>query len=87
VFKNGVNADSNNLSQKELMKLGDPIEILEYIIPENNFIVLESVTRQNIRIIHMIKMRKNYQIKVGRGHEADIRVTDISVSRFHAMFN
>jgi pSer/pThr/pTyr-binding forkhead associated (FHA) protein len=26
-------------------------------------------------------------IRVGRGHEADIRVTDISVSRFHAKIN
>ena len=26
-------------------------------------------------------------IKVGRGHDADIRVTDISVSRFHAKIN
>lgn len=26
-------------------------------------------------------------IRVGRGHEADIRVTDISVSRFHARIN
>lgn len=26
-------------------------------------------------------------IRVGRGHDADIRVTDISVSRFHAKIN
>ena len=26
-------------------------------------------------------------IRVGRGHDADIRVTDISVSRFHARIN
>ena len=25
-------------------------------------------------------------IKVGRGHDAQVRVTDISVSRFHALF-
>lgn len=25
-------------------------------------------------------------IKVGRGHDSQVRVTDISVSRFHAMF-
>ena len=24
-------------------------------------------------------------IKVGRGHEAEVRITDISVSRFHAL--
>jgi len=25
------------------------------------------------------------EIKLGRGHDADVRVTDISVSRFHAL--
>jgi pSer/pThr/pTyr-binding forkhead associated (FHA) protein len=49
--------------------------------------VLESVTLQNIRIIHVIDMSSKKNIKVGRGHDADIRVTDISVSRFHASIN
>lgn len=49
--------------------------------------VLESVTLQNIRIIHVIDMKLKSFVKVGRGHDADIRVTDISVSRFHAKLN
>jgi len=32
-------------------------------------------------------MNEKQFIKVGRGHETDIRVTDISVSRFHAKIN
>ena len=32
-------------------------------------------------------MNDRTHIRVGRGHEADIRVTDISVSRFHAKIN
>lgn len=28
----------------------------------------------------------NAEIKLGRGHDADVRITDISVSRFHAIF-
>ena len=32
-------------------------------------------------------MNEKSFIKVGRGHETDIRVTDISVSRFHARIN
>jgi pSer/pThr/pTyr-binding forkhead associated (FHA) protein len=32
-------------------------------------------------------MKNKAMIKIGRGHDADIRVTDISVSRFHAKIN
>lgn len=45
------------------------------------------MTLQNIRIVHVIDMKERDYIRVGRGHEADIRVTDISVSRFHARIN
>lgn len=67
--------------------MGKPIEILEYELPDKDFIVLESVTLQNIRIVHVINMKEREFIRVGRGHDADIRVTDISVSRFHARIN
>jgi pSer/pThr/pTyr-binding forkhead associated (FHA) protein len=67
--------------------MGKPIEILDFEKPDTDFIVLESVTLQNIRIIHVITMNEKQFIKVGRGHETDIRVTDISVSRFHARIN
>ena len=49
--------------------------------------MVESVTLQNIRIVHVISMKNRSYIRVGRGHDADIRVTDISVSRFHALIN
>ena len=67
--------------------MGKPVEILEYELPEKDYIVLESVTLQNIRIVHVINMKDRDHIRVGRGHDADIRVTDISVSRFHARIN
>ena len=57
---------------------------MEYDTPESNYIVIESVTLQNIRIVHVIDMMDKSHIKVGRGHDVDIRVTDISVSRYHA---
>ncbi len=67
--------------------MGHAIEILDFEKPEEDFIVLESVTLQNIRIVHVISMNDRQFIRVGRGHDADIRVTDISVSRFHARIN
>jgi pSer/pThr/pTyr-binding forkhead associated (FHA) protein len=30
-------------------------------------------------------MESNDFIKVGRGHDSEVRITDISVSRFHAL--
>lgn len=87
VYSDGTSAEKNDLTEREIRKLGPPIEVLQYPVPTENFMVLESVTLQNIRIIHVIDMSYKKHIKVGRGHDADIRVTDISVSRFHASIN
>lgn len=46
--------------------------------------MLESVTLQNIRIVHVLTISGKEVVRIGRGHEAEIRVTDISVSRLHA---
>lgn len=35
-------------------------------------------------MIHVVNFISAEEIKIGRGHEADIRVTDISVTRTHA---
>ena len=89
VYKDGtVVTEDLQLSSKQLKVLGKPIEILDFELPEQDFIVVESVTLQNIRIVHVISMNDPRQyIKVGRGHDVDIRVTDISVSRYHAKIN
>lgn len=88
MFADGtVVTDKLLMSKKKLAQLGQPIEILEFDRPEHDYIVLESVTLQNIRIVHVINMDHRKFIRVGRGHDADIRVTDISVSRFHARIN
>lgn len=59
--------------------------MLNYQKPaSSDFIVLESVTQQNIKIVHVIDFDFKGQAKIGRGHEADIRITDISVSRLHS---
>lgn len=87
IYSDGTNAEKNDLTNREIKRKGTPIEILQYDTPHENFVVLESVTLQNIRIIHVVDMKSKSSIKIGRGHDADIRVTDISVSRFHAKIN
>lgn len=55
--------------------------MLEFEKPKCPYFVLESVTAQNLKILHIVT--KNL-VSVGRGLENDIRITDISVSREHA---
>ena len=38
----------------------------------------------NIKSIHVIELNDDI-IKIGRGHESDVRINDISVSRVHAL--
>merc|ERR1711957_919507 len=38
----------------------------------------------NIKSIHVIQLDQNNKITMGRGHESDVRINDISVSRSHA---
>ena len=52
-----------------------------------DYIILESLNQVkdncNIKCIHVIQLN-NDDLIVGRGHESDIRINDISVSRNHA---
>lgn len=45
--------------------------------------VIESVTNTTSKTIHVINFTAQKKIKVGRGPNAEVRITDISVSRFH----
>lgn len=48
------------------------------------YLVLESISTSVSKVIHVINMIGLSQFFLGRGTEADVRVTDISVSRLHA---
>ena len=57
---------------------------------EGSFVMLESLNHEKntSRIIHIVTPTETKSsLKMGRGHESDVRVTDISVSRFHASIN
>lgn len=64
--------------------------LVEWKRPEDSttpYIILESldIEKNSSRIIHtvMINEQKN-KFSLGRGHESDLRINDISVSRLHA---
>lgn len=53
-----------------------------------NYVVMESLPleKNSSRTIHVLNFTDNgQQFTMGRGHESQVRVNDISVSRMHAM--
>lgn len=47
--------------------------------------MLESISSNTSKVIHVLNLTGNTKLFIGRGHDAQIRVTDISVSRLHAL--
>lgn len=67
---------------------GRTYNLVDYERPEGDFLVLESLNQEKntSRIIHIIRPNdKKDSFKLGRGHESDLRINDISVSRCHAI--
>ena len=65
-----------------------PFELISLRKPiGRDYIILESLNQMkdncNIKSIHVIELN-NEDLIIGRGHESDIRINDISVSRNHA---
>ncbi|KAM3128739.1 hypothetical protein pb186bvf_019151 [Paramecium bursaria] len=54
--------------------------------PQQPYIILENLSQDKKaqRGIYLIKASPDDQIKLGRGHQCEIRISDISVSRLHA---
>jgi pSer/pThr/pTyr-binding forkhead associated (FHA) protein len=62
------------------------LELFKIDKPTAPFIVLEAVgsDRNSNRGVHVISISNDNSITLGRGHDADVRISDISVSRCHA---
>ena len=64
------------------------IDVEQDIPKERNYLLLESLTfeKNSSRMVHLIMPdAEKKTFKLGRGHESDVRVSDISVSRCHAL--
>ena len=64
-------------------------KINEFKIDFKNYISFENLTldKQKNKFIYVINLDKKKEIKIGRGHEANIILSDISVSRVHCLLN
>ena len=62
-------------------------EILDFKSEFENFFTLESLTidKNNTRCIYVVNLDNNIKIKIGRGHDANLTLSDISVSRVHSI--
>lgn len=59
-------------------------DILSYNVPEDNYIVLEQISKSSeSKAIFVVSLDKDL-IRIGWGKELEIRISDISVSRFHS---
>jgi hypothetical protein len=62
-------------------------KLVEYEQQTGDYMVLESLNQEKntSRIVHIIRPTPQRNVfKLGRGHESDLRINDISVSRCHA---
>lgn len=63
---------------------GSVRKLVEVNKPETPFIVLEESNREENSGLHVVSLTEGSGFRLGRGHNCDIRVADISVSRVHA---
>lgn len=75
----------------QIIKVQDKqIEMMTIQKPNKPYIILESLNRnigelsKEERCLHLISAKEGIPLKIGRGHQCQIRLTDISVSRSHA---
>jgi pSer/pThr/pTyr-binding forkhead associated (FHA) protein len=61
----------------EIFKLQRPLD--------GHYIVLEVLGMPNGKTFQVIRLTDRQSLKVGRGHDSDVRVADISVSRCHSL--
>lgn len=59
------------------------IELFEIPRPEVPYLIIEP-KMQTVRGLHVVSLATRQIAKLGRAHDTDIRISDISVSRLHA---
>ncbi|KAL5367226.1 SSM4 like ring finger and forkhead associated(FHA) domain-containing protein [Cryptosporidium parvum] len=63
---------------------GSRVNIVKVPQAKPPFIVLENIYGNVHRGVHVVSMAEKKDLKLGRGHESDVRISDVSISRYHA---
>lgn len=71
-----------------LPKTRKSVSLLKFDIhPDaDKYMIIESVTNSSSKTIHVVNFSATNEIKVGRGSQCEVRITDVSVSRHHSTF-
>lgn len=71
---------------KGIMKIkGKLIDLIDIERPQGPYLILEGITNNFSKSFHVLGMRDRSYLKIGRGHDSEVRIGDISVSRLHAI--
>lgn len=65
---------------------GNIVELIEIPKPSERYLILESLCKDknSNKGLHVLSFYNKNTLKLGRGHDCELRVSDISVSRIHA---
>lgn len=68
---------------------GTIVELIEIPKPPEKYLILESLSKDknSNKGLHVISLYNKASIRLGRGHDCELRVSDISVSRIHAQIS
>lgn len=81
-----ITTTARSRPQKQRPQSGTPrtVELFEIPRPDVPYAILEPRTQQ-LKGLHVVSLANNRVARLGRGHESDIRLADISVSRLHSV--
>lgn len=63
------------------------IYLYDFQKPDSNYLILESMLKESdgTTCLYVIDMKNKDMLKLGRGNDCDVRISDISVSRSHSI--
>jgi hypothetical protein len=65
---------------------GRKLDLFDFDKPQAPYLILEATASERHKAVHVIHLTPGRpSIKLGRGHDSDVRINDISVSRCHAV--